>query len=111
MNNGEGDKMAFESEIDTFFMISIWLITLILLILLFKRIKKFGSGFYYLWFVILQLASLYALRNVLYSVTSDPVMASQENTLRLTIFILAWISSMIFLIVGIFNDYKKYIKK
>jgi hypothetical protein len=38
-------------------------------------------------------------------------MASQENTLRLTIFILAWISSMIFLIVGIFNDYKKYIKK
>jgi H+/gluconate symporter-like permease len=103
--------MVFESEVDTFFIIFIWLITSILLILIFKRIKKFNSGFYYLWFVILQLASLYALRNVLYSVPSDPVMASQENTLRLTIFILAWISSMIFLTLGMFNDYKKHIKK
>lgn len=103
--------MAFESEIDTFFIVLIWLITSLLLILIFMRIKKFSSGFYYLWFVILQLASLYALRHVLHSVPSDPVMASLENTLRFSIYFLAWISSMIFLILGMFNDYKKHIKK
>ncbi|WP_163101617.1 hypothetical protein [Peribacillus alkalitolerans] len=97
--------MLFESEARTFFEISIWVISIFLVIASLISLKNRTSGaIYFLLFTILHFISLLGLIHLLNTVDTDPVVASERNTLRFYGFIFPWLLSMILLMIGIFKN-------
>jgi hypothetical protein len=98
-----GFVMLLESELGTFFDISIWVVSIILLVVSAISIKKSNSGIYFLLFSITHFLSLLGLKLLLSNNDTDPYMGSLQNSLRFSLFIFPWVISMVLLMIGIFT--------
>lgn len=96
--------MLFETEVRTLLEISTWVVGIFLVAASLISFKKNNSGIYFILFAILNTISLFGLKHLLNTVETNPVMASEENTLRFYLFIFPWIISMVFLIFGIIKS-------
>jgi hypothetical protein len=99
--------MLFESEARTFFEISIWIVSTILVVASFLNYKRNKGGIYFLSFALIHFISLLGLKNLLNTIDTEPVMASENNTYRFYVFIFPWVLSMALLIIGIFKSKSK----
>jgi hypothetical protein len=101
----EGDiVMLLESEVGTFFDISNWLVSILLIVVSVISLKKSNSGIFFLFFAITHFLSLLGLKLLLSNNDTDPYIGSLQNSLRFSLFIFPWVISMVLLIIGIFKS-------
>ncbi|RSD29078.1 hypothetical protein [Mesobacillus subterraneus] len=101
--------MESETEVSGFLEIVFWLVILLSAGAALLSMKKNNAGIYFLLFAILHSLSLLFLRNLLISVPEQSVMASEENTLRLYLFIFPWFLSMAALVIGILKTRSQHL--
>jgi hypothetical protein len=99
--------LYFEAETGTFLTVCIWLVSIALIAASIYRFRSNKGGSFFLIFSILQSLSLFMLKDLLLTVETNEVMASEENTLRLYLFVFPWLFSFVFLVFGILRDSKK----
>lgn len=96
--------MYFESGAEIFLTICIWLVSSALIAASVYRFRQRKGGTFFLIFSILHALSLFMLKDLLLTVEVNEVMASEENTFRLYLFIFPWLLSIIFLVFGILKS-------
>lgn len=98
--------MYFESGAGTLLTVCIWLVSFALIAASVYRFRKRKGGTFFLIFSILHSLSLFMLKDLLLTVETNEVMASEENTIQLYLFIFPWLLSFVFLVFGILSGNK-----